>query len=124
MSSATLSIAPTAPVSIPSTITGTVQPAHNGDFGPDVKPARRTKPSLSPERMLRTAMLDADEWVVEFEYADSKGKRTRRTVSPIRFAAPGRFLALCLCREEPRQFYLNRCENFRLIRSANVMMPV
>ncbi|EMI51760.1 WYL domain-containing protein [Rhodopirellula sallentina] len=74
--------------------------------------------------MLRTAMLDADEWVVEFEYSDSKGKRTRRTVSPIRFAASGRFLALCLCREEPRQFYLNRCENFRLIRSADVMMPV
>lgn len=79
---------------------------------------------MTPEQMLRTAMLDCDQWVVELEYADSKGKRTRRTVSPIRFSGSDRFLGLCLCREQPRQFYLNRCCNLRLVRSEDVIMPV
>lgn len=78
----------------------------------------------SVEQLLRIAMLDSDTWVVEMEYADSKGKRTRRTISPIRFAAPGRILGLCLCREEPRQFHLSRCKNFRLIPADEVIMPV
>lgn len=88
-----------------------------------VAPPRQRKP-LTQEQMLQIAMLDSDEWVVELEYADSKGKRTRRTVSPIRFSGSERFLGLCLCREQPRQFYLNRCLNVRLVRSADVMMPV
>lgn len=86
--------------------------------------APRQRKPLTPEQMLRTAMLDSDQWVVELEYADSKGKRTRRTVSPIRFSGSDRFLGLCLCREQPRQFYLNRCCNLRLVRSEDVMMPV
>lgn len=86
--------------------------------------APRGRRPMSPTQMLRTAMLDSDEWAIELEYADSKGKRTRRTVSPIRFSTPDRFLGLCLCREEPRQFYLNRCSNLRLVRSADLVMPV
>jgi predicted DNA-binding transcriptional regulator YafY len=91
-----------------------------------LQPARhaQSQKSLTPQHMLRVAMLDSDQWVIELEYADSKGKRTRRMVSPIRFSTPDRFLGLCLCREEPRQFYLNRCSNIRLIRSEDVMMPV
>lgn len=88
-----------------------------------IAPRRQRKP-LTAEQILRTAMLDCDQWVVELEYADSKGKRTRRTVSPIRFSGSDRFLGLCLCREQPRQFYLNRCCNLRLIRSEDVIMPV
>lgn len=76
------------------------------------------------QQLLRIAMHDSDMWVVEMEYADSKGKRTRRTISPIRFAAPDRILGLCLCREEPRQFHLSRCKNFRLIPADEVIMPV
>ncbi|EMI42687.1 hypothetical protein [Rhodopirellula sp. SWK7] len=105
MSTATLYLDPVAPASVAVT-------------------APRKRSTISPMQMLRTAMLDADEWVVEFEYSDSKGNRTRRTVSPIRFASQDRFLGLCLCREEPRQFYLNRCDNFRLLRSEDVIMPV
>ncbi|WP_250930191.1 WYL domain-containing protein [Aporhodopirellula aestuarii] len=105
MSTATLYLDPVAPTAVA------------------VAPPRRRKP-MSSMQMLRTAMLDADEWVVEFEYSDSKGKRTRRTVSPIRFAAKDRFLGLCLCREEPRQFYLDRCCNFRMVRSDQIIMPV
>jgi predicted DNA-binding transcriptional regulator YafY len=74
--------------------------------------------------LLRTAMRDSDQYVVEMDYADAKGNRTHRIVSPIRFVGDYRFLGLCLCREEPRQFQLSRCENIRLIPAAEVLMPV
>jgi predicted DNA-binding transcriptional regulator YafY len=70
------------------------------------------------------AMQNHDELVIEFNYLDSKGKRTRRVVSPIRFLPNGRFLGLCLSREEPRQFYLNRCQGVKLGRAENYLMPV
>jgi predicted DNA-binding transcriptional regulator YafY len=76
------------------------------------------------KNQLRRAMMDADTFVVELTYRDSKGQRTRRVVSPIRFVGDDRMLALCLCREEPRQFYLSRCEDVRLIPAAEVIMPV
>ena len=76
------------------------------------------------KEILRRAMLDSETFVVEMVYSDSKGKLTRRIVSPIRFVGSDRFLALCLCREEPRQFYLSRCDQVRLIPAAEVIMPV
>lgn len=74
--------------------------------------------------ILRRAMQDSDNYVIEMDYADAKGNRTHRVVSPIRFVGNYRFLGLCLCREEPRQFQLSRCENIRLIPAAQVLMPV
>ena len=73
---------------------------------------------------LRRAMIDSETYVVEMVYSDAKGNRTRRIVSPIRFVGSDRFLGLCLCREEPRQFYLSRCEAVRLIPAAEVIMPM
>jgi predicted DNA-binding transcriptional regulator YafY len=73
-------------------------------------------------QMIQRAMHQSDDLVVMFEYCDAKGATTRRVVSPIRFL--GRFLALCLSREEPRQFYLDRCQNVRLARAADFLMPV
>ena len=73
---------------------------------------------------LRHAMMNSDELVIQLDYVDSKGKRTKRMVSPIRFLASDRFLALCLCREEPRQFYLDRCDNVQLKPANQVLMPV
>ncbi len=70
------------------------------------------------------AMQNHDELVVEFEYTDSQGQRSRRVVSPIRFLAENRFLALCLTREEPRQFYFDRCANLQLRRACDYVMPV
>ena len=70
------------------------------------------------------AIQQTDDLVIEFDYCDSKGVTTHRTVSPIRFRGNDRFLALCLSREEPRQFYLDRCENLRLGLAVNVLMPV
>lgn len=85
---------------------------------------KRANSKWSPAKVLRTAMADSDRFVVQLDYVDSKGKRTRRTVSPIRFAASDRFLGLCLCREEPRQFHLSRCSNFQLLDADDVIMPV
>lgn len=69
-------------------------------------------------------MGNPDELVVEMQYADSKGNVTHRTISPIRFVGSDRVLALCICREEPRQFYLNRCDSVRLLRAEDVLMPI
>lgn len=75
-------------------------------------------------RAVAFATRRADDYVVQFDYVDAKGQTTRRTVSPIRFVSGDRFLALCLCREEPRQFYLQRCSNPQLIAAADVLMPI
>ena len=68
-------------------------------------------------------MQDQDR-VVEFTYCDAQGNRSRRVVSPIRFLPNGRFLGLCLSREEPRQFYLTRCEQLDVKPAADYLMPV
>lgn len=70
------------------------------------------------------AMQDCDHWVVEFEYCDARGHRTRRVVSPIRFMGKDRFLGLCLGREAPRQFSLDRCQGIRLSPAHQFVMPV
>jgi len=75
-------------------------------------------------QILRRAMHQPDDLVVLLDYTDSRGVTSSRVVSPIRFLSGDRFLALCLCREEPRQFYLNRCSNVRLGRACDFLMPV
>ncbi|WP_237607388.1 WYL domain-containing protein [Roseimaritima sediminicola] len=78
----------------------------------------------SLRRMVLQAASRADDLVIQFDYRNAKGETMRRVVSPIRFMAGDRFLGLCLCREEPRQFYLDRCRNARLLSAAEVLMPV
>lgn len=73
---------------------------------------------------LRKAMQAADDLVVRLDYQDSKGETTTRIVSPIRFLSGGRFLGLCLCRCEPRQFHMERCENLELQSANDYVMPV
>ena len=70
------------------------------------------------------AMQDVDRLVVQFSYRDCKGVLSKRVVSPIRFLPNGRFLGLCLSREEPRQFYLNRCEQIEIKPAEDYLMPV
>ena len=74
--------------------------------------------------LISRAMHQSDDLVVTFDYTDAEGAVTHRVVSPIRFLGQDRFLALCLSREEPRQFYLERCQNVRLARAADFLMPV
>jgi predicted DNA-binding transcriptional regulator YafY len=73
---------------------------------------------------IRRAMGDPDGVVIVFDYEDKKGNRTRRVASPIRFTSGESFLALCLCREEPRRFELDRCSNLRLAPAHQFAMPV
>lgn len=75
-------------------------------------------------QVIRRAMEQPDDLVISLDYTDSKGNVSRRVVSPVRFLASNRFLALCLCREEPRQFHLASCRNVRLGRACDVVMPV
>ena len=75
-------------------------------------------------QLIYRAMHQSDDLVVEFDYTDAHGVATHRVVSPIRFLGKERFLALCLSREEPRQFYLERCQNVRLALAADFLMPV
>ncbi len=80
--------------------------------------------SADMKAVLAQAMQAADDYVISLDYLDNKGVLSRRIVSPIRFLAGNRVLALCLCREEPRQFYLDRCFNVRLCRASDFVMPV
>ena len=74
--------------------------------------------------LIQRAMHQSDDLVIEFDYCDAKGAMTHRVVSPIRFLDRGRFLALCLSREEPRQFHVERCRNMALKPAAAYVMPV
>lgn len=77
-----------------------------------------------PTSDIRKAMIAFDDFVVELKYRDRKGNLTTRVVSPIRFVGKDRFLALCLCREEPRMFCVEFCEEVRLQPAWNYVMPV
>ncbi len=71
------------------------------------------------------AMRDPDRWVIRMEYQDEKNIRTRRVISPIRFtnAARTHLLALCLARESPRVFFVNKIGPLTLEPAANFVMP-
>ena len=75
-------------------------------------------------QLIYRAMHQSDDLVVTFDYCDAHGVTTHRVVSPIRFLGQHRFLALCLSREEPRQFDLDRCQDVRLARAVDFLMPV
>lgn len=74
--------------------------------------------------LIQESMVNHDDWVVEFQYRDAKGNQTRRVVSPIRFLEGNRFLGLCLSREEPRQFRIERCDALQLMPAWDYVMPV
>lgn len=87
-------------------------------------PATTIAEPQTAKAILAQAMADSDNYVVEIEYTDSKNKTNRRVVSPIRFVTPDRFIALCLCREAPRVFYLKNCSNISLQPAWKYVMPV
>lgn len=65
---------------------------------------------------------NADRYCVEIEYRDSAGVRTRRVVSPIRVHKKV-VLALCLCRELPRNFTIAGITAAKLVAANDVLMP-
>lgn len=76
------------------------------------------------KELIFQAMQDPDNLVIELQYTDRKKQQTRRIVSPIRFVGPDRFIALCLCREEPRVFEISDCRNVSLKPAWDYLMPV
>ena len=76
------------------------------------------------EKLIARAMRDQDNQVVELKYTDSKGTVNRRVISPIRFVNSDRFMALCLCREAPRVFYLRNCSDVSIQPAWKYVMPV
>lgn len=69
-------------------------------------------------------MESPESCVLVIDYRDRSESRTRRVVSPIRFENKDSFLGLCLCREEPRRFDLDRCTNLRIAPAHEYSMPV
>ena len=88
------------------------------------RPATTLPATVRIAKLIERVMQQTDDLVLVLDYEGKDGSRTRRVVSPIRFVAENRFLALCLSREEPRQFYLDRCSNVRVGLSGNYVMPV
>ena len=76
------------------------------------------------KNLISKAMQDPDNLVIELQYTDRKKQQTRRVVSPIRFVSADRFMALCLCREEPRVFSIRDCRNVALKPAWDYLMPV
>jgi hypothetical protein len=73
---------------------------------------------------IQKSIQNYDDLVVTFRYVDSKGNWTQRVVSPIRWIGSGKFLGLCLSREEPRQFVMDRCQQLELKPAWDYVMPV
>lgn len=69
-------------------------------------------------------MEASDDLVAVIKYRDEWGRVTERIVSPVRFLDGGRFLALCLGRQQNRTFYLGRCISIRAGVAADVLAPV
>ncbi len=81
-------------------------------------------PEISQHASIAVAMSSPEDWALKLIYRDKNDHLTTRFVSPIRYLGPERFLALCLCREEPRQFYLNRCVSIQLVPACTLTMPM
>lgn len=73
---------------------------------------------------INKSLLHPDDYVVRMRYEDKTGVVTERVVSPIRFVGDQSILALCLCRETPRRFDLERCSAIELVSANDILMPV
>lgn len=90
----------------------------------EMRPTHKKVATVSPRTAIAVAMRNSDDWALKVEYRDRNGQLTARYLSPIRMVGPDRMLALCLCREEPRQFHLSRCTKIELVPSAVLTMPM
>ncbi len=74
--------------------------------------------------LLHKAMAAPESLVIRTMYVDDEGVITKRYISPIRIIDKEHLLALCLCREEPRSFVLNRLIGVELVSADDVLMPM
>ncbi len=75
------------------------------------------------EKLIQS-MSEPDEFVISMVYEAKDGSRTKRTVSPIKMFNSHSFVALCLCRQEPRIFQISGCSEVELVGSSDVLMPI
>ena len=75
--------------------------------------------------ILTKAIAAPETFAIRMVYVDGKGNKTRRVVSPTQLdQGTGKFVALCLCRQEPRSFKLDNVEGMELIPASEVFAPV
>jgi predicted DNA-binding transcriptional regulator YafY len=79
--------------------------------------------TLQDLRLIYQAMRDPESWVVQFDYTDAKGQRSRRKVSPIRRTGRDAVLVLCLATGEPRQMKLSGISRVVLVKASLVLIP-
>lgn len=68
-------------------------------------------------------MDSPERWVLLVKYCDVNGKQTVRVISPTKWNL-GRLHALCLCREEPREFDPDRLDVIKIVDANKVQAPV
>ena len=68
------------------------------------------------------ALEDPDRWAVRITYTRSDNKTTSRIVSPVRFYKAN-LQALCLGREQMRNFALSRIQSVELVDARDCLMP-
>ena len=70
-------------------------------------------------------MKNPDNFVMQIIYESSKGETTKRVISPVKYG-PNKetIFALCLAREEVRQFRLDGIRFVRVINANKVLMPI
>jgi predicted DNA-binding transcriptional regulator YafY len=85
---------------------------------------RRTIMGTSEYTILKQAMVCPDDYAVRLRYRSKSGELTERVVSPIKMTDSRSLLALCLCRENPRRFELDRCSHLELVPAHEVLMPM
>ena len=80
---------------------------------------------LSKVRQILAEAFDADTFVCRMTYRDKQGNETERSISPIRFVTDDatQVLALCLGREELRQFSVDQIIAIELVEANEVKMP-
>jgi len=75
------------------------------------------------KRKIWRAIHHPDQHVLRIVYEDAAGVRTRRLISPVKFTSPTTIRALCLCREQNRQFSLKHIRECELVKANTIMMP-
>lgn len=80
--------------------------------------------TLRWKQQIEVATHHPDRYVLRIIYRDDAGRRSRRVISPVKMVGRNVLRALCLAREECRQFHLSRIEDVELIAANEVQMPV
>ena len=75
------------------------------------------------QKVINKALVRQDRYVLRIRYRDAFDDCTERLVSPVRMVRGGKLLALCLGREEPRCFVIDRIESAELSEASQAMMP-